>query len=167
MIEKGNSVKIHYTGKLEDGQVFDSSKDREPLEITIGSNQIIAKLEESMIGMDSGDEKTIELEIDEAYGEMNEELVKEMPIANLPEGIEVGTPLKGTTPEGDPLTSVVKEIKENTAVLDFNHVLAGKKLIFDINVVEVMDNLENNGDEITDESSDEDDSDEESGAYGS
>lgn len=139
-IKKGSNVKLHYTGKFEDGQVFDSSKERDPLEITIGSKQIISKLEESIIGMDNGEEKTVELEPSEAYGERNEELMKEMPMENLPEGIKVGTPLSGKTPNGDPINSVVKEIKETTAVLDFNHVLAGKKLIFDINVVEISEN---------------------------
>jgi FKBP-type peptidyl-prolyl cis-trans isomerase 2 len=141
-IEKGNNVKLHYTGKFENGDVFDTSKEREPLEIVVGSNQIISKLEESIIGMDSGEEKTIELDPKDAYGERNEELVKEMPLANLPEGIEVGTTLRGTTPDGQPLQSVVKEVKEETAVLDFNHVLSGKKLVFDLNIVDVNENTD-------------------------
>jgi FKBP-type peptidyl-prolyl cis-trans isomerase 2 len=150
-IEKGNNVKLHYTGKFENGDVFDTSKEREPLEIVVGSNQIITKLEESIIGMSSGDEKTIELDPKDAYGERNEELIKEMPLNSLPEGIKVGTPLKGTTPEGQPLQSVVKEMKEETAVLDFNHVLSGKKLIFDLDIIEVNESTE---DTPTDESTD-------------
>lgn len=149
-VKKGNNVKLHYTGKFEDGQVFDTSTERDPLEIKIGSKQIISKLEESIIGMNVGEDKTVELDPTEAYGDRNDELIKEMPIDTLPEGIKVGTPLSGKTPDGSPVSSVVKEVNETTAVLDFNHVLAGKKLIFDINIVDVEEGTET--DTPTDES---------------
>lgn len=141
-IEKGSNVKLHYTGKFEDGNIFDTSKERDPIEITVGSNQIISKLEESMLGMSTGEEKSIELEPKDAYGERNEELIKEVPLSNLPEESKVGSTLSAKTPDGDPLEAIVKEMKEETAVLDFNHILSGKKLIFDLNVIDVKEGTE-------------------------
>ena len=124
MIEKGSKVKVHYTGKLDDNEVFDSSKDKEPLEFTVGE------------GLNTGDKKTIELEPSEAYGPVREDLINEVPKENLPEGVEIGTSLQAQTDQGPVMVRVV-ELNETMGKVDANHPLAGKKLIFDLEVVEV------------------------------
>ena len=136
MIENGSKVKVHYTGKLEDDNVFDSSTGREPLEFTVGSGQLIPGFEQGVMGLNTGDKKTIELEPEQAYGPVREELVNEVPKENLPEGVEVGQALQAETEQGPVMVRVV-ELNETMGKVDANHPLAGKKLIFDLEVVEV------------------------------
>tara|TARA_R110002153_G_C13330512_1_gene497955 strand:- start:347 stop:760 length:414 start_codon:yes stop_codon:yes gene_type:complete len=136
MIEKGSKVKVHYTGKLDDNEVFDSSKDKEPLEFTVGEGQLIPGFENGVMGLNTGDKKTIELEPSEAYGPVREDLINEVPKENLPEGVEIGTSLQAQTDQGPVMVRVV-ELNETVGKVDANHPLAGKKLIFDLEVVEV------------------------------
>ena len=136
MIEKGSNVKVHYTGKLNDNEIFDSSKDKEPLEFTVGEGQLIPGFENGVMGLNAGDKKTIELEPEQAYGPVREELVNEVPKENLPEGVEVGSTLQAQTEQGPVMVRVV-ELNETIGKVDANHPLAGKKLIFDLEVVEV------------------------------
>jgi len=136
MIENGSKVKVHYTGKLEDDNVFDSSTGREPLEFTVGSGQLIPGFEQGVMGLNTGDKKTIELEPDQAYGQVREDLVNEVPRENLPEGVQVGQELQAQTEQG-PVRVRVVELNETMGKVDANHPLAGKKLIFDLEVVEV------------------------------
>ncbi len=136
MIENGSKVKVHYTGKFEDNNVFDTSKDKEPLEFTVGSGQLIPGFEQGVVGLNAGDKKTIELEPEQAYGPVREELVNEVPKENLPEGVEVGQALQAQTEQGPVMVRVV-ELNETMGKVDANHPLAGKKLIFDLEVVEV------------------------------
>ena len=136
MIENGSKVKVHYTGKFEDNNVFDTSKDKEPLEFTVGSGQLIPGFEQGVVGLNAGDKKTIELEPEQAYGPVREELVNEVPKENLPEGVEVGQALQAETEQGPVMVRVV-ELNETMGKVDANHPLAGKKLIFDLEVVEV------------------------------
>jgi peptidylprolyl isomerase len=136
MIEKGSKVKVHYTGKLEDNEVFDSSKDKEPLEFTVGEGQLIPGFENGVMGLNTGDKKTIELVPEEAYGQIREDLINEVPKENLPEGVEVGQSLQAQTEQGPVMVRVV-ELNETAGKVDANHPLAGKKLIFDLEVVEV------------------------------
>jgi|TARA_R110000803_G_scaffold149587_3_gene215009 peptidylprolyl isomerase len=136
MIEKGSKVKVHYTGKLNDNEIFDSSKDKEPLEFTVGEGQLIPGFENGVMGLNAGDKKTIELEPEQAYGPVREELVNEVPKENLPEGVEVGSTLQAQTEQGPVMVRVV-ELNETIGKVDANHPLAGKKLIFDLEVVEV------------------------------
>ena len=146
MIEKGSKVKVHYTGKLDDNFVFDSSKavegnekfgaDREPLEFTVGEGMLIPGFENSVIGLNVGDKKTIELNPEDAYGDLRDDLINEVPKENLPEGVEVGQTLQAQTEQG-PIMVVVRELTETTAKIDANHPLAGKKLFFELEVVEV------------------------------
>ena len=136
MIEKGSKVKVHYTGKLNDNEVFDSSKDKEPLEFTVGEGQLIPGFENGVMGLNAGDKTTIELEPDQAYGPVREELVNEVPKENLPEGVKVGSTLQAQTEQGPVMVRVV-ELNETIGKVDANHPLAGKKLIFDLEVVEV------------------------------
>tara|TARA_R110000868_G_scaffold160334_1_gene389767 strand:- start:386 stop:799 length:414 start_codon:yes stop_codon:yes gene_type:complete len=137
MIKEGSKVKVHYTGKFEDNQVFDTSRDREPLEFTLGEGQLIAGFENGLVGLTTGDKKTVELEPEQAYGPIRDELINDVPMDKLPEGVKQGQMLQAKTEQGE-MNVVVTEIKETTATVDANHPLAGKKLIFDLEVVEVM-----------------------------
>lgn len=135
-ITNGSSVSVNYTGRLEDGTIFDSSiqEGREPLKATLGQGQLIPGFENGLIGMGIGDKKTIEIEPKDAYGELNPEMVSEVPLTQVPEGVKVGDQLQGQNQYG-PVNVVVKEINESSVVLDMNHPLAGKKLIFDLEVI--------------------------------
>ena len=137
-VENGKKVKVHYTGKLVDGEVFDTSEGRDPIEFTVGQGMMIKGFEEGVLNMESGEKKTVEIDASEAYGESNSELFREVEKSKL-EGVEyeVGTRLEAQTPQGG-VPVVVSEIKEDVVVLDMNHPLAGKKLIFDLELVEVV-----------------------------
>ncbi len=137
MIEKGSKVKVHYTGKLNNNNIFDTSKDKEPLEFTVGEGQLIPGFENGVMGLNTGDKKTIELEPEQAYGQVRDELINEVPMEKLPEGVKEGQMLQAQTDQGA-MNVMVTEVKEKTAMVDANHPLAGKKLIFDLEVVEVM-----------------------------
>ena len=137
-IKNGDNVSVHYTGKLEDGSVFDTSlaEGREPLTVTLGQGQLIPGFENGLIDMTAGEIKTIEIEPENAYGDVNPQLMNEIPLSQVPEGVKTGDMLQGQNQFG-PVNVVVKEVKEETVVLDMNHPLAGKKLIFDLEVVSV------------------------------
>lgn len=135
-IKNGDSVSVNYTGRLEDGTIFDTSlqEGRTPLTATLGQGQLIAGFESGLIGMTTGEKRTIEIEPKDAYGEFNELMVQEVEIDKVPQGVKVGDMLQGQNQYG-PVQVTVKEVKESTVVLDMNHPLAGKKLIFDLEVV--------------------------------
>jgi FKBP-type peptidyl-prolyl cis-trans isomerase 2 len=137
MIKEGSKVKLHYTGKFEDQNVFDSSVGREPLEFTVGEGMLIPGFERGVIGMETGNVKTIEIEPEQGYGELREDLLQEVDITQLPEGVKVGDVLSAETPAG-PINVVVKEINDNKVTVDANHPLAGKKLIFELEIVEIV-----------------------------
>jgi FKBP-type peptidyl-prolyl cis-trans isomerase 2 len=138
-IEKGNKVKVHYTGTLDDGTKFDSSEGREPLEFTVGENKVIPGFENALIGMEKGEEKDIKLLSKDAYGESNPMMVQEVPKTNLPANLEVkeGMMLMLKTPDGQQLPAKVIENKETSIMIDLNHPLAGKDLNFHLKVEEV------------------------------
>ena len=137
-IQSGDNVKVHYTGKLEDGSIFDTSltEGREPLETTLGQGQLIKGFEAGLMDMSEGEKKTIEIESADAYGEHNPEMINEIPRAQVPEGVKEGEMLQGMGPMG-PVNVKVVEVKDETVVLDANHPLAGQKLIFDLEVVSI------------------------------
>lgn len=139
-IQTGNTVKVNYTGKLEDGTIFDSSlnEGREPLEVTVGQGQLIKGFEDGLFDMSEGETKTVEIEPSEAYGEINIELINSVPRANVPEGVQAGEMLQGEGPMGAVNVKVV-EVNEETVVLDANHPLAGKKLTFELEVVSISE----------------------------
>jgi FKBP-type peptidyl-prolyl cis-trans isomerase SlpA len=139
-VETTSSVKVHYTGRLEDGTIFDTSiaEGREPLEVQLGQGQLIKGFESGLIDMLEGDKKTIELSVEDSYGEPNPEFINEVPKSNVPEGIQVGESLQGMGPQG-PVNVLVVEVNEETVVLDANHPLAGKRLIFDLEVIEISE----------------------------
>lgn len=136
MIKEGSKVKLHYTGKFEDQNVFDSSVGREPLEFTVGEGMLIPGFERGVIGMEPGSTKTIEIEPENGYGELREDLLQEVSTSQLPEGVKVGDVLSAETPAG-PINVVVREVNGDKATVDANHPLAGKKLIFELEVLEV------------------------------
>ena len=138
-MKPGDKVKVHYTGTLEDGTVFDSSEGKDPLEFMIGHNQVIAGFENCVKEMRLDEEKTITIPPKDAYGEKIDNLVRELPKNKMPADmkIEVGARLFVSSPAGNHIPAVVSEIKENSMMVDFNHPLAGKKLAFKIKVVEV------------------------------
>jgi len=137
--QNGNKVKVHYTGKLTDGTVFDSSRDREPLEFTIGAKQMIPGFEQGVMGMQVGDSKTVEISSDQAYGPVNDQLMVEMPYEDQLKqmNVQVGMELPAQLQNGNQIMVVVKEIRDTTILVDANHPLAGKDLIFDIEMVEI------------------------------
>lgn len=139
-IKSNSKVTVHYTGKLEDGTIFDSSIEtgREPLKATLGEGQLIPGFENGLVGMTVGERKTITIEASDAYGEPNDQYITEIPKEMIPEGVEIGAMLQANGPNGT-FNVVVKEIKETTVILDANHPLAGKKLIFDLEVVNIED----------------------------
>jgi len=138
-VKANDTVKVHYTGKLTDGQVFDSSRDKEPIEFTMGEGQIIPGFEKGLIDMEVSETKTITIPSEEAYGERREEMMQEVPKEQLPQDIkpEVGMGLISQTPEGQEMRLTVAEVKDDTIVVDANHPLAGKDLVFDLEVVEI------------------------------
>ena len=137
--KNGDKVKVHYTGRLTDGEKFDSSAGREPLAFTVGAGQMIKGFDAAIPGMAIGDKKTVNIPAAEAYGERNEENIIEFPKANVPAGMEIkeGMELQLTSQQGYPMPVVVTEVKEDVIVMDANHRLAGKELVFDIELVEI------------------------------
>jgi FKBP-type peptidyl-prolyl cis-trans isomerase 2 len=137
-IQLGDTVTVNYTGRLEDGSIFDSSlnEGREPLKSTLGQGQLIQGFEKGLINMIVGETKTIEIEPENAYGEYNPDMTTIVGRNQVPETIQVGETLQGNTPNG-PIIVTVLEITEDSVILDANHPLAGKKLIFDLEVVDI------------------------------
>ena len=144
-IVKGNKVKVEYEGKFDNGEIFDSSKHGEhshPLEFVVGKGQVISGFEEAVIGLKKGDEKEIKLESEEAYGNYDSTLKREIPKDVIPEGQEIkeGTIIVMQTPEGYKLPARIVSISDDSFTIDLNHPLAGKKLIFNIRVINVEEN---------------------------
>lgn len=136
-IKEGDTVKVHYTGKVADGTVFDSSRDREPLEFTIGEGKLIPGFEKAVVGMNIGDSNTVTIPSDEAYGEKRTDMIVDVQRSQIPQDIspEVGQQLQVQQKDGSAIPVVISEITETTVKLDANHPLAGKDLTFDIEVV--------------------------------
>jgi FKBP-type peptidyl-prolyl cis-trans isomerase SlpA len=137
-IKNGDTVSVNYTGKLEDGTIFDSSlqEGRTPLSAKLGQGQLIPGFENGLIGMSVGESKTVEIESSDAYGEYNPQMINEVEKDKFPEGVKAGDMLQGMSPAG-PVNVKVVEVKDSTVVIDANHPLAGKKLIFDLEVISV------------------------------
>jgi peptidylprolyl isomerase len=140
MIENGQKVKIHYTGTLDDGNQFDSSAGREPLEFEVGAGMVIPGFENGVKDMAVGEKKSIHIPAAEAYGEKREEMVMEFERAQLPEGLdpEVGMGLQMQGPEGQPIPVQIAAVGEATITIDANHPLAGQNLTFELELIEVV-----------------------------
>lgn len=134
-----DTVKVHYTGHLYDGTVFDSSFNREPLEFTIGQKMVIPGFEKEVIGMTVGDTKTVSIASADAYGPYLEDLVGSIKRTQIPPNIDlqVGDVLQMHTPDGGHMSVLVKALTDETVTLDANHPLAGKDLAFEINLLEI------------------------------
>ena len=138
-VKSGDVVKVHYTGKLTNGEQFDSSIGRDPLEFTVGAGQMIAGFDAALPGMNVGDKKTINIAAKDGYGETDETAIIEFPKENVPADmkLEVGQQLTLSNEQGQPFPVVVKEVKDDVVILDANHFLAGKELVFDIELMEI------------------------------
>jgi peptidylprolyl isomerase len=135
----GDTVKVHYTGKLDDGTVFDSSADGEPLEFTLGSGSIIPGFERAVLGMNLGESKTEIIPTDDAYGPHLEEMVVVVDRQQMPVEIEpqIGQQLQLQQQDGQVLPVVITDVSDASVTLDANHPLAGEELTFDIQLVEI------------------------------
>ena len=136
----GQTVRVHYTGTLEDGSTFDSSKERAPLEFTVGGGQVLGGFDEAVAGMAPGDTKTVTIPAEAAYGEHRPELVQELPRSAIPPEVDLspGNRLAAKDQAGNELVLTVLEADAEKARLDANHPLAGEDLTFEIELVEVI-----------------------------
>ncbi len=139
-VKSGDKVKVHYHGRLNNGETFDKSEGREPLEFEVGSGMVIKGFDDGVTGMSVGEKKTINIPFDEAYGPKNPDMIIEMPKERFPKDmeIEVGMPLAMTDGNGQQFQVMIVEIKEDVVVLDANHPLAGQDLTFDLELVEIL-----------------------------
>ena len=138
--QQGDKVRVHYQGTLRTGETFDSSEGRDPLEFTVGSGQVIKGFEEGVKGMSVGEKRTVEIGVDDAYGQKSKELIIEFPKRQFPDDMapEVGQQLMMSNGSGQSFPVTIKEVKEDSVLLDANHPLAGQELIFNIELVEIV-----------------------------
>lgn len=138
-VKNGDTVRVHYAGRLTDGTLFDSSEGKEPLEFKVGAGMMIKGFDTAVLDMEEGEKKTVNIPAEEAYGSSNEDMILEFPKTDFPPDMnpEVGLQLFLSDQDGNNHPVVVKEVKQDTVVLDANHQLAGKDLVFDIEVVSV------------------------------
>ena len=139
-VKNGDKVKVHYHGRFTDGTTFDSSEGREPLEFTVGEGNVIKGFDEGVMGMSIGDKKTVSIQAGDAYGDKNDEMLVEFPKEQFPPDMhpEVGMQLNMTNGNGQVILVTIVEVKEDSVILDANHPLAGKDLVFDIELVSIV-----------------------------
>ena len=137
-VKNGDTVRVHYTGRLDDGQVFDSSSGGDPLEFKVGAGEVIPGFDEAVRGMEVGDKKTVEIPPAEAYGERREQLIAQVPRESmeLDSPPEAGMSLLMQLPDGNQIPVTVTDVTDDQVTLDANHPLAGQKLTFDVELVE-------------------------------
>jgi peptidylprolyl isomerase len=135
--KQGDKVKIHYTGKLEDGDIFASSKNKEPIEFTLGRGQVMPGIEESVEGMETGQTKTVKVPSDKAYGPYRKELTQAIPKREIPGDLkpEVGQRLNVKWSDGKETAVSVIDVSESSVTIDANHPLAGKDIVFELELV--------------------------------
>lgn len=138
--KKGDTVKVHYTGSLEDGTVFDTSRDQAPIEFTLGTGDVISGFDEAVVGMSAGDNKTVVIAPDEAYGPRHEEMVQSIPRDAIPGDIDLapGLVLHAEAPDGKRLSFTVVKHDDEQVLIDGNHPLAGRDLTFALELVEIV-----------------------------
>ena len=138
-VENNNTIALHYTGTLNDGETFDSSEGREPLEFEVGTGMVIPGFDKAVIGMKVDETKKFTIPAEEAYGEAKEELVYEVPKASIPESLNpsVGQRLVSSLEDGRQIPVTVSDVSDETITLDANHPLAGQDLTFDIKIVSI------------------------------
>lgn len=137
--QNGDKVKVHYTGKLDDGSVFDSSEGGAPLEFTLGQGQVIPGFDQGVVGMEPGESRTLNIPVDQAYGPQHADRMFEIDRSDLPPNLplQVGMRLQGNQPGGRAVEVTVVEFDDSKVKMDANHPLAGKDLTFDIHLVEI------------------------------
>lgn len=141
VVEKGNKIKVDYTGSFENGEIFDASeKHGQPLEFTAGEGMVVPGFDNAVIGMNVGEEKEITIKPIEAYGEKNPQAIQKVPKDKFPVEAQVGMMIGVPLPNGQQLPATITEITETDVTIDMNHPLAGKTLIFKIKVVEIVNN---------------------------
>lgn len=138
--KNGDTVRVNYTGKLTDGTVFDSSADRDPLQFTVGAGQVIPGFDNAVVGMNEGDKKSVEVSAEEAYGNRRDDLLVSVDRKEFPNDLEpqVGQRLQAKTSEGNTTVVKVAKVEDDSVTLDANHPLAGEKLAFDIELVQIV-----------------------------
>ncbi|WP_178987774.1 FKBP-type peptidyl-prolyl cis-trans isomerase [Winogradskyella schleiferi] len=138
-VKENDTVKVHYTGKLKNGQVFDSSLEREPLEFTLGKGMLIPGFEKAVIDMEVNDKKTVDIPMEDAYGDVKKELFHKVDRAQLPPEVkpEVGLGLASRDEQGNEHQFRIVEVNEDNVIVDGNHPLAGQELVFDLELVEI------------------------------
>ena len=140
-VKNGDTVKVHYHGRFADGTTFDSSEGRSPLEFEVGSGNVIKGFDEGVVGMERGEKKTIHITAEDAYGPSMPENVIEFPRSQFPQDMqpEIGMQLNLRSQDGQNIPVVIAEVKDEVVVLDANHPLAGRDLIFDVEVVDISE----------------------------
>jgi peptidylprolyl isomerase len=138
VIKAGDTVRVHYTGKLENNEIFDSSDGRDPLKFTVGAGELIPGFDNAVIGMKVGQKISVIIEPKDAYGEIRKDCFISIPREGVPADmqLDVGTMIKLIDDQQNPIPAVITEINEKSIQVDVNHFLAGKTLIFDIEVIE-------------------------------
>jgi peptidylprolyl isomerase len=138
--KSGDKVKVHYHGKLTDGTTFDSSEGRDPLEFTVGSGQVIKGFDDAIVDMGVGEKKTVNIPVDQAYGQRNDDMMMEYPKSEFPADMipEVGMELHMSDNMGNVFPVVITEVLDDAVVLDANHPLAGEDLTFEIELVSIV-----------------------------
>lgn len=138
-VKAGDTIRVGYTGKLESGEVFDSSEGREGLKFTVGAGQLIKGFDQAVVGMAKGEKKTVTIPPEEGYGPRDDSRMVDIPASAVPEDMDIkeGMQLQLTDPNGTPVMAVVDNISSDTIKMDLNHVLAGRTLVFDIQVEEL------------------------------
>ena len=136
----GDTVKIHYVGTLDDGSVFDSSREREPFQFKLGSGQVIPGFDAGVTGMVVGEKKTIKIPADQAYGAAKDDLIIVKPVSEFKDdGVpDIGQRMRTSTSDGRTIMAVVKEVNDSTVTLDGNHPMAGKDLTFELELLEII-----------------------------
>ncbi|MBP1651796.1 MAG: peptidylprolyl isomerase [Bacteroidetes bacterium] len=139
-VKNGDTVRVHYHGRLTDGTTFDSSEGRDPLEFQVGAGMVIKGFDSGVVDMIPGDKKTLNIPVEEAYGPKNDELIMDFPKQNIPEDLnpQVGMELQMSNPQGQVFPVKVTAISSEFITLDANHPLAGEPLVFDIELVEIV-----------------------------
>jgi peptidylprolyl isomerase len=138
-IRSGDTISVHYTGKVENGEIFDTSSGRRPLTFTVGTGQIIRGFDEAVVGMTTGQKKTVTIPPEQGYGHRQVELIVDIPKDAVPEDMEIekGMMIELVDPQGNKMPAEVFEILDELIRMDLNHFLAGKTLVFDIEIVAI------------------------------
>ncbi len=139
-VKLGDTIRVHYTGKLKNGRVFDSSREKEPFKFTLGTNQVITGFEEGVIGMQKGESKTITIGFEKAYGAKREDMIVTLPKTDFPESIclKIGQHLQLQPGNGQRISAVVSAMTDTEVTIDGNHPLAEEDLIFEIELIEIL-----------------------------